>query len=57
MAGIPYDSSSYEMLDKMMMQTSKMWDQYSTILKAFSSEVTSQTHGDIEESLSEKGDI
>lgn len=55
MASIPYDASTFEMLDKMMVQTSKMWDQYASILKAFSQESESQVRGDVEESLVEKG--
>lgn len=55
MASKSYDDDTYEMLDKMMMQTSKMWDQYSSILKAFSQESESQVRGDVEESLVEKG--
>lgn len=55
MASIKYDDSSYEMLDKMMMQTSKMWDQYQSILKTFTQENESQVRGDVEKSLVEKG--
>jgi hypothetical protein len=45
------------MLDKMMANTAKMWDQYFAILKKASSEVDSQSQGDLELSLSQKGII
>ena len=53
-ASIPYSASTYEMLDKMMKDTYSMKKQYSEILKDFSREKSSKTHGDIEESLSEQ---
>lgn len=56
-ADIPYNAETFEMLDKMMGATSKMWDNYLAILKKASSEADSQTQGDIELSLSEKGII
>lgn len=55
MASISYDEGTYEMLDKMMMQTSKMWDQYHAILKIFNEEAQTQVRGNVEESLVEKG--
>lgn len=54
MSSIPYSSSTYEMLDKMMKDTYSMKKQYAEILKDFSKEKSSKTHGDIEESLSEQ---
>lgn len=56
-ADIPYNAETFEMLDKMMGATSKMWDNYLAILKKASSEADSQTQGDVELSLSEKGII
>lgn len=55
MAGILYNEDSFEMLDKMMMQTAKMWDQYAAVRKVFLQEEEAQTHGDVEESAVEKG--
>lgn len=54
---LPYNEDTYEMLDKMMANTAKMWDQYFAILKKASSEVDSQSQGDLELSLSQKGII
>lgn len=49
-----YNENTYEMLDKLLAQTDKLWSQYLKIRKAVESE-DSTTLGDIEESLSEKG--
>lgn len=54
---LPYNEDTYEMLDKMMANTAKMWEQYLSILKKASQEVDSQTQGDLELSLSQKGII
>lgn len=56
-ADIQYNAETFEMLDKMMGATSKMWDNYLAILKKASSEADSQIQGDVELSLSEKGII
>lgn len=56
-ANIPYSESTYELLDKMMASTSKMWDQYLSILKKVSQEEESSSLGDVELSLSERGVI
>lgn len=53
----PYDEDTFEMLDKMMAATAKMWDQYLSIRKKAIEEETTQTEGDIELSLSAKGVI
>ena len=53
----PYDEDNYEMLDKMLAATSKMWDSYFSVQKKVTSEGESTTHGDTELSLSEKGII
>lgn len=50
----PYNDESYEMLDKMMGATDKMWKQYLAILKLVEEE-DSKTGGDIELSLKERG--
>jgi len=56
-ASVPYDASTYEMKDKLLANTSKLWDQYETILDRLTKEKQAKTLGDIEESLAEKGDI
>lgn len=53
----PYDEDTYEMLDKMMASTAKMWEQYLSIRKKAIQEEEAQTEGDSELSLSEKGII
>jgi hypothetical protein len=57
MASIPYALDTFEAKDKMMASTPKLWDQYESILERLTKEKTHVTHGDQEESLSEKGDI
>ena len=49
-----YDDNTYEMLDKLMKETSKMWDNYFSIQKQVDKEDV-RTSGDIEESASDKG--
>jgi len=56
-ANIPYSESTYELLDKMMASTSKMWDQYLAILKKVQSEDETHAQGDTELSLKERGVI
>ncbi len=53
----PYNEDTFEMLDKMMALTDKMWSAYLKIQKAVTSEGESQTVGDTELSLSDKGVI
>jgi hypothetical protein len=53
MASIPYTVDTFELKDKMMAATPKLWDQYESILERLTKEQSS-THGDQEESLSEK---
>ena len=55
-ASKPYDSSTYEMLDKMMANTDKMWKQYMVCLKDVEDEEAT-TLGGAQESLSEQGII
>lgn len=55
-ASLPYNLDHFEAKDKMMSVTPKLWDQYESILERLTKEKT-KTHGDIEESLSEKGEI
>ena len=52
----PYDSNTYEMLDKLMSQTSKLWDQYFSLVKQLDKE-EGNIRGGAEESLVEKGII
>ncbi len=53
-ASIPYSEATFEMKDKMLAATTKLWDQYEAVQERLSKEKVSQTHGDIEESLLEK---
>jgi hypothetical protein len=53
----PYDESTFEMLDKMMSATAKMWDQYLAVRKKALEEDSSTTLGDVELSLSDQGII
>lgn len=54
-ASIPYNSSTYEMLDKMMAATDKLWKQYLTCRKDVEEEATqSVTEGGSIESISEQ---
>ena len=48
-----YSIETYDILDKMLGVTPKLWDQYFSILKQLSEE-SSKTFGDVEESLIEK---
>lgn len=52
----PYDANSFEMLDKMMSQSSKLWDQYFSLRKQLEKD-EGKTRGDVEENLSERGII
>lgn len=51
---LSYSLDTYEDLDKMMKLTTSMWDQYESIKDRLTKEKSSNTEGDIEESLSEK---
>ena len=54
----PYDETSYEMLDKMMAQTSKMWDMFSKVKKELDKDsIEDDVFGSTELSDSEKGII
>lgn len=53
---VPYSLDTFEAKDKMLANTPKLWDQYEAVLDRLTKEQGS-THGDIEESLSEKGII
>lgn len=55
MDSVPYNANTYEMLDKMMKEGYPMMKQLKEIKKDFDSEVSSQTEGQEEESLLEKG--
>lgn len=52
---VSYSADTYEMLDKMLKDTHAMMKQYKVILEEFSMEQATSTHGDVEESLLEKG--
>lgn len=53
MASQPYNESSYDMLDKMMKETHKMWQNYKITYDDFLKEEDIKTQGSIQESLSE----
>jgi hypothetical protein len=56
MAQTKYDENTYEMLDKMMASTDKMWKQYLSIMEEVNKEDNEGiTRGGEEESASEKG--
>ena len=52
-----YSQETYEILDKMMAATSKMWDNYQQVRKKVEEESASRVLGDTELSLSDKGII
>lgn len=52
---LPYDSNNYELLDKMMSQTYKMWQQY--MLATKDADSTDSAEGGGEESLNEQGKL
>ena len=52
---LPYSADTYEILDKMMASTDKMWKQYMTCLKDVENEKATQSKGGAQESLLEKG--
>lgn len=54
---IPYTADTYDILDKMIDKTPKMWNQYFSILDLLDKESKGKIEGDVEESLTEKGDI
>lgn len=53
-ASQPYNQDTFEMLDKMMSASSRMWDQYLKVQRAVDNEGTEEIYGDGELSLSEK---
>lgn len=55
-ASHPYDANTYEMLDKLMSSTPKLWDQFFSLQKQLEKE-EGKTRGDIEESLTDKNII
>lgn len=58
MAKTQYDETTFEMLDKMMASTDKMWKQYLSIMEEVNKEDNEGiTRGGEEESLSERGII
>jgi len=55
-ASLKYDENTYELLDKMLKETKKMWDQYQSCLKDVEDEgLKSQVQGGAELSVSDKG--
>lgn len=53
-ASIPYSESTYELKDKMLANTPKLWDQFQAVQTLLAKEQASKTHGDLEESFLEK---
>lgn len=54
-AEIPYTLENFEVVDKLVTNSQKLWDQYFKIQDALSKESETKVEGDIEESLTEKG--
>lgn len=54
MRKLTYDLNNFEVVDKLVLGTAKLWDQYALIRKALMKE-DSKTFGDQEESATEKG--
>lgn len=54
---IEYNANTYELLDKMMGSTQKLWQQYFQCLKDVSEEASTYITGGSMESLSESGEI
>lgn len=52
-SNLPYDASTYDLLDKMMEKSHKMWKQYKEIYDDFLKGEESRTQGDVQESLIE----
>lgn len=52
-SSVPYDASTFDLLDKMMEKSHKMWKQYKEIYDDFLKEEESRTQGDVQESLIE----
>jgi hypothetical protein len=55
MHSLPYNADNFELLDKMLANTAKMWDSYLATKKKAAVEQETSIHGDTELSLSEKG--
>lgn len=55
MTSMPYNETTYELLDKMLSSTDKMWKQYLSCLKDVSDEDQEKTQGNFMESPSELG--
>lgn len=53
----PYNADNFDLLEKAMKETHKMWQNYQTILKDFKKEEEAAAFGGGEDSLSEKGII
>lgn len=54
---IEYNANTYELLDKMMASTQKLWQQYFQCLKDVNEEASTYVTGNSIESLSESGEI
>lgn len=52
-SNLPYDASTYDLLDKMLEKSYKMWKQFKEIYDAFLKEDEARTQGDVQESLIE----
>lgn len=57
LASQPYNQETYDMLDKMMKETHRMWQNYRAIYDDFLKSEEFKTQGSIVESLSEQGII
>lgn len=57
MANIPYEAGTYDMLDKMMAATDKLWKQYRTALKDVQDEDELTSKGGATLSLGDSGQI
>jgi len=56
-ASIPYNETSYDMLDSMMARSEKLWKQYEVALETVRKEKESSTLGGAQESIAEQGKI
>jgi len=52
---VPYSPDTFDMIEKMVKETPKLWQNLFQIQTALSKEQDTKVEGDIEESLSEKG--
>lgn len=53
----PYNEDNFDLLEKAMKETYKMWENYEKVLNRFQKEDEGATFGNLQESASERGDI